>query len=215
VIEPRPRTRRDEQRERTRGELLDAAAETFAKHGFHGASVDLVADVAGYTKGAVYSNFRSKEELFLELLDRQLDATVDILSSVVDDVPPDQRAEAIAVRAAELEVLDGDWFLLEAEFLLYAARNEDPAIRERVAARQRQTRARITGLVQRHLDEVGADPAIVAEDLARLLIATADGLTQAAVVDNTARDGGRIFALLTGVLLRMLDETAPPVSPPA
>jgi AcrR family transcriptional regulator len=214
VTEPRPRTRRDEQRERTRGELLDAAAETFARHGFHGASVDLIAEVAGYTKGAVYSNFRSKEELFLDLLDRQLDATVDILATVVDEVPPEQRAEALAARAADLEVLEGDWFLLEAEFLLYAARNPDPSVRERVAARQRHTRARITELIQRHLDDIGADPAIVAEDLARLLTATADGLTQAALVDDTARDSGRIFGLLIGILLSLLESAAPPVSPP-
>lgn len=215
MSEPRPRTRRDEQRERTRGELLDAAAGTFARHGFHGASVDLIAEAAGYTKGAVYSNFRSKEELFLELLDRQLDATVDILAALVDEVPPEERAEALAARAADLEVLEGDWFLLEAEFLLYAARNPDPSVRERVAARQRQTRARITELIQRHLDDVAADPAIVAEDLARLLMATADGLTQAALVDDTARDSGRIFGLLIGILLEPLQGATPSVSPPA
>jgi AcrR family transcriptional regulator len=213
VTEPRPRTRRDEQRERTRGELIDAAAEAFAQHGFHGASVDLIAEVAGYTKGAVYSNFRSKEELFLELLDRQLDATVDVLATVVDEVPPEERAAALAERASQLEVLEGSWFLLEAEFLLYAARHPDPAIRARVATRQQHTRARITELVQRHLDDVGADPNISAEDLARLLMATADGLTQAALVDETARDGGRIFGLLIGVLLNLLEGTATGAAP--
>jgi AcrR family transcriptional regulator len=196
----RTRNRRDEQRERTRQELIDAAAVVFAKHGFHGASVDQVAEAAGYTKGAVYSNFRSKEELFLELLERQLDRSVELLERVIEDVPVDQRADAFADQAAALPILEGEWFLLEAEFLLYAARNDDPSVRERVASRQQRTRARITQVVQRHLDDIGAGDA-GAEDLARLLMATADGLTQAALVDETARDGGRIFAHLIRTLL--------------
>ncbi|WP_052666340.1 TetR/AcrR family transcriptional regulator [Nitriliruptor alkaliphilus] len=202
----RPRNRRDEQRERTRQELIDAAAVVFAKHGFHGASVDQVAEAAGYTKGAVYSNFRSKEQLFLELLDRQLDRSVELLERVVDEVAPEDRAAAFAAQAATLPILEGEWFLLEAEFLLYAARNEDPSVRERVAARQQRTRARITDLVQRHLDDLGVGSSVVAEDLARLLMATADGLTQAALVDESARDGGRVFATLIELLLGNLDE---------
>lgn len=202
----RPRTRRDEQRERTRQELIDAAAVVFAKHGYHGASVDQVAEAAGYTKGAVYSNFRSKEQLFLELLDRQLDRSVELLERVVDEVAPADRAAAFARQAAALPILEGEWFLLEAEFLLYAARNEDASVRERVAARQQRTRARITDLVQRHLDDLGTGSSVVAEDLARLLMATADGLTQAALVDESARDGGRVFATLIELLLSDLGE---------
>jgi AcrR family transcriptional regulator len=202
---PRPRNRRDEQRERTRQELIDAAAIVFAKHGYHGASVDQVAEAAGFTKGAVYSNFRSKEELFLELLEQQLDRSVELLEQVVEQVPAEQRAAAFAERAATLPILEGEWFLLEAEFLLYAARNEDPSVRERVATRQQHTRARITALVQRHLDDIGAGDAVDAGDIARLLMATADGLTQAALVDDTARDGGRVFSLLIQMLLGNLD----------
>ncbi len=205
MSEGRPRTRRDEQRERTRRELLDAAATVFAQQGFHGASVDQVAEAAGYTKGAVYSNFRSKEELFLELLDRQLDLSVELLERVMEEVAPEQRSQAIVEQAGALPVLQGEWFLLEAEFLLYAARQEDGRIRERVAARQQRTRTRITAVVQQHLDDIGGGSHLAAEDVARLLMATADGLTQAALVDETARDGGRIFAHLLQVLLRDLE----------
>lgn len=197
----RTRTRRDEQRERTRAELLDAASEVFAAHGFNGASVDQVAERAGFTKGAVYSNFSSKEELFVALLDLQLDRTIDILETVLRDVPAEERAAGGARWQAELPVLDGRWFLLEAEFLLYAARKDDPGIRERVAARQQRTRAAVTAIIDRHLAELGvAEPAIAAQDIARLLMATADGLAQAALVDETARDGDRLFALLLDLL---------------
>ncbi|MEX0835643.1 MAG: TetR/AcrR family transcriptional regulator [Nitriliruptor sp.] len=196
--------RRDEQRERTKGELLDAAATIFAEQGFHGASVDQIAEAAGYTKGAVYSNFDSKEELFLQLLDRELDRTVEVLTELVERVPAAERAAALTAQAGDLEVLGGRWFLLEAEFLLYAARAEDERVRRRVADRQQRTRTRITALIRQHLDDVGTDAAVAAEDIARLLMAAADGLTQAALVDERARDGGRLFGLLVTILLGSL-----------
>lgn len=203
TTEQRPRTRRDEQRERTRAELLDAASEVFAAHGFNGASVDQVAERAGYTKGAVYSNFSSKEELFVELLDRQMDATIEVLQRVLAEVPAEQRSDDAARWQAEIPVLDGRWFLLEAEFLLYAARKDDPAIAQRVAARQQRTRRAVTAVVEQHLTELGVTrPAVAAEDLARLLMAAADGLAQAGLVDETARDGDRLFALLLQLLQR-------------
>ena len=59
-------------REMTRRHLLDAAAVVFARDGFHGASLDDVAATAGFTKGAVYSNFKSKEDLFLAVFDDRL-----------------------------------------------------------------------------------------------------------------------------------------------
>lgn len=195
------RTRRDEQRERTRADLLDAAAAVFASRGFHGASVDQVAEAAGYTKGAVYSNFTSKAELFLALLDRQLDRTVATLETIVADVAPENRAARLGADHGRLPVLEGEWFLLEAEFLLYAARDGDEAVRQRVAERQRRTRRRITALVERHLADLGVDePPLPAEDVARLLMAAADGLAQAALVDESARDGGRLFTVLVEVL---------------
>ena len=65
------RLTRDERRAQTRERLLDAAAEVFNRLGYHGASLEAVADAAGYTKGAVYSNFASKSELFLALAERR------------------------------------------------------------------------------------------------------------------------------------------------
>lgn len=201
MSERRQRTRRDEQRERTRSELIRAAAEVFSSHGFHGASVDDVAEAAGYTKGAVYSNFESKEELFLAVLEQQVDHTVDTLQAIVDETAPEERARDAAGWHDQLPLLDPSWFLLEAEFLLYAARHEDPSVRDRVAARQQRTRARIAELVEQHLRELGVDqPAVAAEDVARLLMATADGLAQAALVDASARDGNRLFAVLVTLL---------------
>jgi len=65
------RLTRDERRAQTRERLLDAAAEVFNRLGYHGASLEAVAEAAGYTKGAVYSNFASKAELFVALAERR------------------------------------------------------------------------------------------------------------------------------------------------
>jgi AcrR family transcriptional regulator len=197
-----PLRRRDEQRARTRSDLLDAAAHVFAAQGFHAASVDQVAEAAGYTKGAVYSNFSSKEELFLELLDRHLDQAISVLEQLVFETEPEERAGVFAAQHERITVLDRRWFLLEAEFLLYAARNEQ--VRDRVAARQRRTHQRITALARRHLEDLGVrEDVLSAADAARILMATADGLTQAALADETvAADGGRLLAHTMEALVR-------------
>jgi AcrR family transcriptional regulator len=194
--------RRDEQRARTRADLLDAAARVFAAQGYHASSVDQVAEAAGYTKGAVYSNFSSKEELFLELLDRHLDQAIGLLEQLVFEVAPEARAERFAQEHERLTVLDRDWFLLEAEFLLYAARNEQ--VRDRIAARQRRTHERVTAIARRHLDDLEIpDEVLSAAEVARILMATADGLTQAALADDeVARDGGRLLAKAAETLVR-------------
>src|SRR5271168_2584331 len=83
----------ERRRQQTREHLLAAAAQVFGERGFHGASLDEVAAVAGFTKGAVYSNFKNKEDLFLALFkanyDREMDALRTSLSS--SEVPPEAR----------------------------------------------------------------------------------------------------------------------------
>ena len=131
-----PRRTREEQRAQTRADLLDAAAEVFARNGYHGTSVDMVAEAAGYTKGAVYSNFESKEELFLALLEARLEDSLNSMQDVMDSAAPEDRPEAFGSRRGEISQWEPQWFMLEAEFELYAARN--PEVRDRVAERQTQ-----------------------------------------------------------------------------
>src|SRR5918993_2878591 len=77
------RLSRVERREQTREELLTAAEACFVADGFHATSVDGVAERAGYTKGAVYSNFASKEDLFFGVYQRRVERT---LTEVVPDL---------------------------------------------------------------------------------------------------------------------------------
>ncbi|MFP5309925.1 MAG: TetR/AcrR family transcriptional regulator [Actinomycetes bacterium] len=195
------RRSREEQRARTRAELLDAAAVVFARHGYHGTSVDMVAEAAGYTKGAVYSNFESKEELFLALLDAHLDQAVDVVAEMIEQTPVGERADALAARSGRIEVLERDWFLLETEFILYAARN--PAAAEKIAASQRRTRQRLAALVERHVADLGVTIDVAAEDIALLLSAAGDGLTIAKLTQPEV-EADRLL----GLLLSLLDRAA-------
>src|SRR6266568_7106345 len=68
------RLRRDERRQLTRAQLLDAAERVFAREGLRGASVEAIAAEAGFSHGAIYSNFKGKEDLFLVLVEERIDA---------------------------------------------------------------------------------------------------------------------------------------------
>jgi len=128
---PRRRLSRAQQRERTRERLLDAAADVFNRLGYHGASLDAVAEAAGYTKGAVYSNFATKGDLFLALLQRYAVGQARAQGEAIMALPLEKlgeyagRAMSDQVRARE------GWDLLQIEFWLAAMR--DPVLREALA----------------------------------------------------------------------------------
>src|SRR5438874_13806771 len=90
------RLSRAEQRDLTRTRLLDAAEKVFVDRGFHAASVDEVAEEAGYSKGAVYSNFENKDELFLAVLERRVDSRA---LAIEAQVPADQSISEQAEQA--------------------------------------------------------------------------------------------------------------------
>lgn len=123
-------------RQETRSKLLDAAAEVFVEEGFQGASVEAVCSRAGFTRGAFYSNFENKEELFLAALTREYQRRIDLiaergaaLTPALHDrkglLTPEETArhvsEMIAPSSHELS-----WFALETEFLLLSMR--DPSV---------------------------------------------------------------------------------------
>jgi AcrR family transcriptional regulator len=131
---------RDERRAATRAELLEAAARVFAQRGLNGASVDDVAAEAGYTSGAVYSNFRSKEELFVAAFEdhvaRQIRGVIEARDHAGEDTP---RARTAAIAQRWMQFLDKnpEMFLLLVEYWAYAVRrggDERAAFAERFGA---------------------------------------------------------------------------------
>src|SRR3954454_12756787 len=119
-IKPRRETRAEKQA-RTRGELLTTAAAVFAERGYDGASVEEIAEQAGYSHGAVYSNFAGKSDLFLAVFERYMADRAQELAAtqaeIEGDAPLEIRARALADQWMEHLASDRESFLLHIEFL--------------------------------------------------------------------------------------------------
>ena len=126
------RLSRAERREQTRQELVSAAEACFVSRGFHASSVDEVAERAGYTKGAVYSNFASKEDLFFAVYERRVEQ---VLTEVVPDLRqlgPERAFDELAAGALHRRDPDDGWRAVFFEFWAHVVRH--PELRERFAA---------------------------------------------------------------------------------
>lgn len=139
IVSHMARRTRDEQRLETREQLLTAAERTFAARGYHGASVAEIAEAAGYTTGALYSNFSAKEELFLALLDRRQADLGEALTASKSNALGAR--SSIARVAAPIDPEAWKWGLLTLEFYLYAMR--EPRLRPQLAGRYRAMRAEL------------------------------------------------------------------------
>ena len=144
------RTTRVERKARTRAELLAAARRVFLRRGFHAASLDEIAEEAGYTKGAVYSNFRGKDDLILALLEEHYAQRARAYAEVMfedDDVEETRRAVArYMLEAFEREPA---WWTLVSDFATHAS--TDPELRERFHA----LREEFVGAVAELIEKVG------------------------------------------------------------
>ena len=119
------RVTRSERKARTREELLLAARAVFIRRGFHGATLDEIAEEAGYTKGAVYSNFAGKDDLYLALLDAHYDDRITAYVEMMLDEPTFEDAiRAVGRFMATADAQDPDWLPTLAEFVAHAGRDE-------------------------------------------------------------------------------------------
>src|SRR6186713_2537813 len=125
AIEPRTRRTRSENKVRTRNDLIAAARSVFLARGFHAATLDEIAEVAGYTKGAVYSNFAGKDDLYLALLDAHYEARVTAYASMLlDEATFEEATRAVGRFMVDADARDPDWLPTLAEFVAHAARDE-------------------------------------------------------------------------------------------
>jgi AcrR family transcriptional regulator len=184
VVEKWTRERRTE---RTRTLLIDAAEDEFARKGFDAASLEDIADSAGYTRGAIYSHFgaKAKEDLFFAVSDRFWQRYFDNFSELRSLSLPieGQELDRIAERWRDLSRTGGaKHAALGHEFVLYLLRN--PGARERVAAKRREVVEALTQFIVDGVEQLGARLSIPAETLAQLLISTSDGVILASELDD-------------------------------
>jgi AcrR family transcriptional regulator len=186
-------------REQTRARVLQAASEVFAKQGYDRASLDDVAAAAGLTKGAVYSSFASKDELFYALMRERIDERLALVAAAVErqttleDITRDAGAGL-----AELIFSQADWHLLFIEFWTRAVR--DPSLRKEFARHRRAARELIARFLEQQAAQLGIELPAPADQLAVAVLALSNGIAIEQLADPDTVDPSVLGATL-GLLL--------------
>ncbi len=179
------RMTREQSKAHTRERLLDAARSVFARGGFHGASVEEIASEAGFSTGALYSNFDGKEDLFLALMEREIAAHArEIAEAVGARASVDERAKGGARQWMTMIEREPELLLLFMEFWAYGVR--DARVRPKVAARFAQVRELLTRLIADGVREFDLELELPAEQLAVAIDALADGIARQKLADPGA-----------------------------
>jgi AcrR family transcriptional regulator len=201
---------RRQKQEETRSSLLRSAAKLFCRHGLEGASVDDVAQDAGFTKGAFYSNFKNKEELFLVMMDEKFSAELERIDHLLAGTG-EARDEANAAAEDFVRYVhsDPEWPRLYFEFVAYAARNED--FRQELATRHRALRARLADVYGRWASGFNTKPPLPIADIAAMTDFMADGFLLDKLVDPELDD--RLYATMLAVFFRGLEAMALELEP--
>jgi AcrR family transcriptional regulator len=202
------RLNRQERKSQTRQRLIDAAAAVFAQRGFEAATLDEVAAAAGFTKGAVYSNFASKTDLFIALIERRIEVQAADNARRFEGQDLEAMARALEAQADEESESEKQWAVLAVEFWLHAMRDQ----RARLLMAEQYERARtVTAqLVISSYEKAGKQPPFGPRDLAIVIEALSVGLAFQAAIDPA-----HVRMSLQGeVLVKLLELQATP-DPPA
>jgi AcrR family transcriptional regulator len=204
---PRGDFDRSARKAQTRARLLQAAARVYARSGFGGATLDEVAAEAGFTKGAVYSHFGSKENLLLALLEEHLASQVAEQIALFDrERTTWQRPLAGSDRWMERIEEDPDAFRLFVELWVYAQRDE--RMRERLAGGVDALRATFTRFAEASAADAGVEDSPQAQrQLATVIVALALGLPMLKLIEPDALDGALLGAVLS-LLIRTVEHDA-------
>ncbi|WUS69622.1 TetR/AcrR family transcriptional regulator [Kribbella sp. NBC_01245] len=187
-------------RPETLARLLDAALQMFAAKGFHAATIEEICERAGFTRGAFYSNFASKDELFFALFDQRTGRIVERVAAAVDELTGTDDPLGGLVAKLSLDEQDQLWHLVSAEFTLYAARNAKAA--EVLTAHDERLRAELSGLLQRLLADAGRTPSVDLDLLTRLVVAIREGGMAQSLVEPDRLPAGRLEQVFLPLILR-------------
>ena len=175
------RLTREEKKAQTRERLIEAAAKVFAEKGFAATSLDEVADAAGLTKGAVYSNFENKEDLVAAVLNAHSDRLSGIRDIATESGTIEQQ-QAVAARLFSKTVAEErDAFLLFLDFTTYALRN--PALYQEFLARHRVGREEIAQMIEENAPAAGGTFKTDADSAALILQVIGNGIALEKLID--------------------------------
>jgi AcrR family transcriptional regulator len=175
-LDRRTRSARAEARE-AREDLLGAGLRVFARRGYRNATVDEIAEEAGYSKGALYWHFSGKQELLLALLEERIDTPMRELVALLESAPPDRDMAREATREFARQLTEQrDAMLLEREYWSLAIR--DPELRARYTERQTELRAGLADALKARARHLGTpELPMPAADVARIVMSVIGGLT--------------------------------------
>jgi AcrR family transcriptional regulator len=189
-------------RQLTREALLGAAESVFAQRGYEAGTLEEIAESAGFTTGAIYSNFGSKQELFLAVLERRNEKLTEAYREVLE--PPTGQSVALSDVAdlwTHLELANRDALRLTLEYRLAALR--DPAIQAPLAEFERRTEEAIARFIRDHLSHADVEDLDVrVEDFAVVVHAASQGILQHVAVCST--DHAKLFETFLSLLTRGL-----------
>ena len=190
---------RKEAQEQTRERVVAAAAKVFARRGYHRATVDEIASEAGFTIGALYSNFAGKEELFLAIADRQVEQRAGEFRAIAEaaEGEGDASSEAAAQFRNVLEA-DPDWPLLFYEFWSLSVRN--PELQGELAKRRDANRDALAETLERVAKRHGFELRFPAPVLATAIAASLNGLAFERAADPKALPDDVFAEFVTAVL---------------
>lgn len=195
---PATRLRRAEQVERNRELLLDAARDVFLERGYAGASLEAVAEHAGFSKGVVYSQFGSKVDLFMALLEARIAERAAENERIAAGLAGAEGVRVLLRNAARDQLHDAGWARLLVEFRAVAMR--DPAATRRYAEAHERTVAALTSVLAGLHDRAGLVPAVALRTMAQLILALGAGMTLERAANPDALPDDEVIELLESAL---------------
>jgi len=195
-------------RAQTRERLLGAARELIAEYGYGGASVEAICEHAGFTRGAFYSNFDSKDELVCALYDEHYARVRAQVAAALAEVATTPTGLDDAVRRVfdAVRVSPADrrqWALLDAEFTLHALRNDTS--RARWVALQRRFRQELAALIDAGWTRLGLRLSLSGTDLARFVLAVHAGMTAQRLLDPDDESDERLECVFVSAAMQGLN----------
>lgn len=195
-------------RQATRERMLDAAAVVLAREGIQGASVEHICDQAGFTRGAFYSNFSSKDELVMALFEREREAMLSRMREAAD--PAELLGQdlndvigTIMERFLVLQPPDRDWYLAHAEFELRGVRDDE--VGRAFNEAWRAVKDQVVLLIDAVLAQFGLRLTIASDHAATVLMGTYDNALRESLIERRDIDRDLLRHTLPTLLLAVVE----------
>jgi len=192
------RMTRAEQTRRNRERVLDAAHTVFAERGYHGATVEQIAEAAGFSTGVVYSQFGGKADLFLALLEGRIEQRARDEAAFASALEGEDVVPRLAEHALRITRADPAWGLLVLEFRVHAAR--DPELRRRYAELHARTVEGLAEALATLYARSDREPRLSAQELAEVMAALDSGIKLETAAGRDALTGPLVADVMKALL---------------